>query len=97
MNPIPMRVENGELPPDIEAMQKQAEAKAYFEALPFHKKFALTIKAALTVTAHRPQFRGRVPAGMGLRAQARAQGYSNQSHMAREWHRAQVEAGVIPA
>jgi hypothetical protein len=97
MTPIPMRVENGELPPDLEAMQKQAEAKAYFEALPFHKKFSLRTKAAMLVKAQRPLFRGRVPQGMGLRAQARSQGYSNQSHMAREWHRAQVEAGVIPA
>jgi len=95
-----MRVENGELPPDttpeqLEQMQKQAEARAYFEALPWHKKYALTIKAAIAV--RRPQFQGRVPQGIGLRAQARAQGYSNQKHMAREWHKAQQEAGVVPA
>lgn len=97
MTPIPMRVEGGQLPPDAEAMERKAAARAYFEALPWHKKFALTIRAAIVMKAQRPQFRGHPPRGIGLRAQARSQGYSNQKHMAREWHKAQQEAGVVPA
>lgn len=97
MTPIPLRVEDGKLPPDTEAMERQAAAQAYFESLPWHKKFSLTIRTALVLKAQRPQFRGHPPRGIGLRAQARAQGFSNQTHMAREWYEAQKAAGVVPA
>jgi len=43
--------------------------------------FMLGFAAIAKAKAHAVAYRGIAPRGQGLRAQARAQGYDNQSHM----------------
>lgn len=70
----------------MQAAEQPTRTNTYqsLDGLTHSAAWSMLLKIALFVKRSNPQFRGHPPQGQGLRAQARAAGYMNHAHYARE-------------